>query len=308
MSKLSIVTAMYKSERFVRTFHDATLEVASGLFDDIELIFVDDRSPDGSAKVVEDLIAEDVERGLRRVRLVQLSRNFGQSAAMLAGMRKATGDFIYTSDIDLEDPPELLRRFRELMQQDPRVESVYGYMAARKGTVLERWLGRVFYALLGFFSRERIPHQVWARLMSRKFLNALLEFSEYHLFWSGLFHTVGFKQEAVAVDRTKTGQTSYNYAKKIDLALSAVTSFSAGPLHFIFMLGMFVSTVSFLGAILIVIRYMMGGVVPGWVTIVISILFTGGMTNLSIGLIGVYVGRIFVQSKRRPHYFIDREL
>lgn len=301
--KLSIVTAMYKSEAFVRRFHEACSKVAETITDDFEIIFVDDRSPDDSAKIVEEIIAKD-----KRVRLVQLSRNFGQSAAMLAGMRKARGDYVYTSDVDLEDPPELMAQFYEKMRADDRLESVYGFMAERKGTFLERWLGRIFYGFLGFFSRERIPHQVWARLMTRKFLDALLTFSEYHLFWSGLFHTVGFKQLGVPVDRKKTGKTSYNYRKKIELALTAVTSFSSGPLHFIFMLGLFVSGLSFVGAVIVLFLYLRGDLVPGWVSIVLSILFTGGVTNLSIGLIGVYVGRIFVQSKKRPHFFIDREL
>lgn len=301
--KLSIVTAMYKSQDFVRRFYEEVSKVASTITDDFEIIFVDDRSPDDSAKIVEEIIAKD-----KRVRLVQLSRNFGQSAAMLAGMRKARGDYVYTSDVDLEDPPELMAQFYEKMRADDRLESVYGFMAERKGTFLERWLGRIFYGFLGFFSRERIPHQVWARLMTRKFLDALLMFSEYHLFWSGLFHTVGFKQLGVPVDRKKTGKTSYNYRKKIELALTAVTSFSSGPLHFIFLLGLFVSGLSFVGALVVLFSYLRGDLVPGWVSIVLSILFTGGVTNLSIGLIGVYVGRIFVQSKQRPHFFIDREL
>lgn len=301
--KLTIVTAMYKSQDFVRRFYEEVSKVASTITDDFEIIFVDDRSPDDSAKIVEEIIAKD-----KRVRLIQLSRNFGQSAAMLAGMRKARGDYVYTSDVDLEDPPELMAQFYEKMRTDDRLESVYGFMAERKGTFLERWLGRIFYVFLDFFSRERIPHQVWARLMTRKFLDALLMFSEYHLFWSGLFHTVGFKQLGVPVDRKKTGKTSYNYRKKIELALTAVTSFSSGPLHFIFLLGLFVSGLSFLGALIVLFLYLRGDLVPGWVSIVLSILFTGGVTNLSIGLIGVYVGRIFVQSKQRPHFFIDREL
>lgn len=294
---------MYKSEAYVRPFHAALTEICAKLSDDYEIIFVDDRSPDGSAAVVEEIIAKD-----EHVRLIQLSRNFGQSAAMLAGLRKSRGDYTYTSDIDLEDPPELLPQFYEMMKEDPRTESVFGYMAERKGTFLERTLGRIFYGVLSTLSSEKIPSQVWSRLMTRKYLDALLELSEYHLFWSGLLHTVGFKQQSVPVDRKKTGKTSYNYAKKFTLALNAITSFSDGPLRFIFVAGFTVSMLAFLGALILFVQYLRGGLVPGWASIVMSVLFMGGMTNLSIGLVGIYVGRVFVQTKRRPHYFIDREL
>ena len=301
--KLSVVTAMYRSEGFVRAFHAALSEKGRALTEDYEIIFVDDGSPDGSARVVEEIIATDA-----RVRLIKLSRNFGHSAAMLAGMRKARGEYVYTSDIDLEDPPELLTRFDEMMKEDPELQSVFGFMATRKGTALERWLGLIFYFVLGLLTRERIPAQVWSRLMTRKYLDALLAYSEYHLFWSGLFHHVGFKQASVPVLRTKTGKTSYSYRKKVQLALSAVTSFSTGPLYFIFLTGIFVSMASVVTAIVLFVVYLNGQLVPGWASIVLSVLFTGGVTNLSIGLIGIYVGRIFIQSKQRPHFFIEKEL
>lgn len=301
--RLSVVTAMYRSESFVRAFHERISARAREITEDFEIIFVDDGSPDLSAKLVEEIIASDP-----KVRLIKLSRNFGQSVAMLAGMGKARGQHVYTSDIDLEDPPELLVEFHALMAADPDTQSVYGFMPRREGTFSERWLGRAFYAFLWFFSRERIPAQVWARLMTRKYLDALLSFTEYHLFWSGLFHTVGFKQRAVPVKRQKSGKSSYDYAKKLELALSAVTSFSIGPLNLIFFSGLIVSAGALLGAVYLFIRYLRGGLVPGWASIVMSVLFMGGVTNLSIGLIGLYVGRIFIQAKRRPHFFIDKEL
>jgi hypothetical protein len=119
---------------------------------------------------------------------------------------------------------------------------------------------------------------------------------------------VGFKQLPVPVQRRKTGKTSYSYAKKIDLAFSAVTSFSIAPLKIIFLSGLFVSLASFLCGMYLVWRHFQGGLVPGWASIVLSVLFTGGITNLSIGLIGLYVGRIFIQSKQRPQFFIEEEL
>jgi putative glycosyltransferase len=301
--KLSIVTSMYRSEGYVKPFHSAVSAVARGITEDFEIVFVDDGSPDGSARAVEELRRSDP-----RVRLVKLSRNYGQSIAMLAGLRKARGELVYTSDIDLEDPPELLGTFHARMREDADLQSVYGYMPRRKGTLLERLLGGIFWRFIGFLSRERIPPQIWSRLMTRKFVDSLLAFSEYHIFWSGLFQTVGFKQVGLPVERRKTGRTSYNYAKKIDLALSAVTSFSTGPLHLIFLSGLFVSLASALAALALLARYLQGGLVPGWASIVLSILFMGGVTNLSIGLIGYYVGRIFIQSKNRPHFIVEKEL
>src|ERR1041385_8519303 len=139
--KLSIVTAMYKSERFVNAFHLALSAQARLITDDYEIIFVDDGSPDDSARTVERIVQTDplsartVERIVQtdpHVRLIKLSRNCGQSVAMLAGMRKATGEHIYTSDIDLEDPPELLGQFHAMMTQDPDVQSVYGFMRSEE--------------------------------------------------------------------------------------------------------------------------------------------------------------------------------
>lgn len=302
-AKLSIVTAMYKSSGYVRRFHQAICAEAAALTDDFEIIFVDDGSPDDSAAVAAELAAADP-----RVRLVRLSRNFGQSVAMLAGMQAARGDLIYTSDIDLEDPPELLGQFHQLMTERPELHSVYGFMSTRKGTFFERWLGKLFYALLAFLSRETIPAQVWSRLMTRQYLDAVLAYSEVHLFWSGIFQVVGFRQLAVPVERQKTGKTSYNYLKKIELALAAITSFSSGPLFIVFLIGLVVSGMSVVGGFLLLWQRLNGELVPGWASIVVTILFTGGVTNLSIGVIGLYVGRIFVQAKNRPRYFVEREL
>jgi putative glycosyltransferase len=301
--KLSIVTSMFKSEAFVKGFHEAMSRFAEQITDDVEFIFVDDGSPDRSAKLVEELIALDP-----RVRLIQFSRNFGHSPAMLAGMSKARGDLIFTADIDLEDPPELLAQFHERMAADPTIDSVYAYMSRRQGRFSERVAGRIFYSGMRLLAQDPIPHQTWSRLMTRQYLDSALEYTEYHLFWSGIFHVVGFKQVGVPVVRTKTGVTSYNYAKKFELALSAMTSFSAGPLYLIFLMGLFTCIVSFLGALYLIWIRLTGQLVPGWASIVVSVLLMGGITNLSIGLIGFYVGRIFIQSKNRPRFFIAREL
>jgi putative glycosyltransferase len=301
--KLSIITSMYKSERFVEAFHAAMSAFGQQVSNNIEFIFVDDGSPDQSIRIVEDLIKVDP-----RVRLIQLSRNFGHSEAMLAGMSKARGDLIFTSDIDLEDPPELLTQFHDLMKADPSLASAYAFMSSRQGTFLERAMGGVFYKGMRLLSKDPIPHQTWSRLMTRQYLDSVLQYVEYHLYWSGLFHVVGFKQVGVPVLRKKTGVTSYNYAKKFDLALSALTSFSAGPLYFIFLMGLCTCAVSFLAALYLVWIRLTGHLVPGWASIIVSVLLMGGVTNLSIGLIGFYVGRIFIQSKNRPRFFIAREL
>lgn len=301
--KLSVVTSMYKSEAFVKGFHAAMSKIAEQVTDDVEFIFVDDGSPDRSTAIVEELIRIDP-----RVRLIQFSRNFGHSPAMLAGMSKARGDLIFTADIDLEDPPELLARFHELMTADPTIQSVYGFMSRRQGTLFERVSGKVFYTGMRLLSQDPIPHQTWSRLMTRQYLDSVLEYTEYHLYWSGIFHVVGFRQVGVPVVRSKTGVTSYNYAKKFDLALSALTSFSTGPLYLIFLIGLCTCIVSFMGAIYLIWVRLTGHLVPGWASIIVSVLLMGGLTNLSIGLIGFYVGRIFIQSKNRPRYFIAREL
>ncbi|MGH9421059.1 MAG: glycosyltransferase family 2 protein [Thermoanaerobaculia bacterium] len=301
--KLSVVTSMYKSEAFVSEFHAAMSRVAGLITGDVEFIFVDDGSPDRSARIVEDLIRIDP-----RVRLLQFSRNFGHSPAMLAGMSKARGDLVFTADIDLEDPPDLLAQFHAIMTADPAIQSVYGFMSRRQGTFLERVTGKIFYTGMRMLSRDPIPHQTWSRLMTRQFLDSLLEYTEYHLFWSGLFHVVGFKQTGVPVVRTKTGVTSYSYAGKLSLAVSALTSFSAGPLYFIFLTGLLTCVISFLLAIFLIGMRLAGHLVPGWASIIVAVLLMGGLTNLSIGLIGFYVGRIFIQSKNRPRFFIAREL
>jgi putative glycosyltransferase len=300
--RLSIVTSMYRSERYVEAFYEAYSRCAGRITDEFELIFVDDGSPDDSAARVEDIARKDA-----RVRLVRLSRNFGQSAAMCAGLTKARGELVFTADVDLEDSPELLPRFCDLMARNPGLQSVYAFMPKRQGGLGERLAGALFYSLLNAISRDRIQPQLWSRLMTRKFVDALLEYPEYHLFWSGLFQAVGFQQLAVPAERSKTGRTSYTFLRRFELAVDALTSFTDRPLQLIFLAGLAISLLSAGCGVWLVIRRLTGDLVSGWASIMISIWFFGGAITALIGLVGLYVGKTFVQAKHRPRFIIDRE-
>jgi putative glycosyltransferase len=301
MIRLSIVSTLYLSEFQLEEFHSRVVAAAERITPGFELVLVDDGSPDESVRVARGLIARD-----NRVRLVRLSRNYGHFHAMMTGLDHARGELVFLLDSDLEEPPEALAAFFERMGQaghDDPIDVVYGVQTRRKGQLLERSLGALFYSLFNRLSDVKVPHNALnARLMTRRYVNALLRHRERELFMLGVMTLVGFRQEPVLVEKSDTAPTTYTFWKKVSVTLKSMASFSDKPLSAIFVLGLGISFVAVLGMLYLVITYvaLSWHYLVGWTSLSLLISFFGGMILASIGTVGFYLGRVFVEVKERP--------
>ncbi|MGO8672287.1 MAG: glycosyltransferase family 2 protein [Capsulimonadaceae bacterium] len=300
---LSIVTTMYRSAPHLREFYGRVIAAAQRITGDYELVLVDDGSPDDSLEV-----ALSLHRADRRVRVVDLSRNFGHHKAIMAGLAHARGDLVFLIDCDLEEEPEWLEQFHQVLKETGD-DVVYGVQARRKGRLLERTSGYLFYKLFNLLSPQRIPENLLTvRLMSRRYVRSLLEHREREIFLGALCAATGFRQSPIKMCKKSRGTTTYTLARRISLFVCAITSFSDKPLVWVFYLGTVISALSGMAAICLVVRHLFFGVLlQGWPSLIISIWLLGGLTIFCVGMIGIYLSRVFVEVKQRP-YVIVREL
>lgn len=269
----------------------------------IELIFVNDGSQDASLKVLHEIQQQD-----DRVTVVNFSRNFGHQIAVTAGLDHATGDAIIIMDSDMQDPP---RVSLELIQKwEEGYDVVYAQRRTRKDTLFKRLSAAAFYWMLRKLADIDIPpHTGDFRLIDRRVASALSQFREHNRFLRGLVSYVGFKQTAVLFDREArhAGKTSYPLKKMIRLATDGIVGFSWSPLKLSARLGYLFSGLSFAGIIYALGSKVMNPdtVVPGWTFIVIAMLLIGGVQLIILGLLGSYIGRIYVEAQNRPLYIIE---
>ncbi len=302
--ELSIVTTMYRSAEFVEEFYRRISAAAQQVTQSYEVILVDDGSPDNSLETALGLVQRD-----ERVRVVELSRNFGHHPAILAGLRQAQGELVFLIDIDLEEKPEWLVDFWQELDGRP-VDMVYGVQRTREGSALKRHTGTLFYRFFNLASDTRIPENgCTVRLMRRSYVDALNQFREAHVFAMGLFSWAGFVQRPLYVDKTRRASaSSYTPVKLISLSVNAVTSFSSYPLTIIFAGGVGITILSIAYACKLVIEKWLHPdvILSGFTSIMVSLWFLGGTIISVLGVIGMYVGKIFVESKSRPQYLVRR--
>lgn len=304
-SLLSVVVPVYNEQESLREFYDRTKRVlldASGL--DHEIIFVDDGSGDGSEQVITQFVGQDA-----RVRLLKLSRNFGHQIAITAGVDAARGSAVVVIDADLQDPPEVILRFIDKWKEGYDV--VYGVRETRDGeTLLKVWTASIFYRMLKALVHLDIPVDVGDfRLMSRRVVEQLKAMQERDRFVRGLVSWIGFKQIGLTYRRDKryAGETKYPYRKMIRFALDGITSFSSIPLKMATIMGYLTSLLAFAYACSVIVQKFMGYTVQGWATIMVGLLFLGGVQLICLGILGEYIGRIFNETKGRPLYIVDRD-
>jgi len=294
--KLSIVTTMYHSESFIREFHERASVAARKLASDsYEIIFVNDGSPDGSLSVAKELADQDAH-----LVVVDLSRNFGHHRAMMSGLSFSSGDKVFLIDSDLEESPEWLLTFDEAFTDD--VDVVYGVQGNRRGGWFERVTGQLFYRLFRFATGVAQPENiVTSRLMSRRYVDALLEHQERELNIGGLWVITGFGQRKIEVEKLRLRPTTYSLSAKFGHFINAITSFSSLPLVVAFHAGLMI-TISALGySTLLVVRYFSyGGPPDGYTSLIVSIWFFSGLIILFLGVQGIYVAKIFSEVKQRP--------
>ncbi|MEJ2717472.1 MAG: glycosyltransferase family 2 protein [Deltaproteobacteria bacterium] len=297
---LSIVTSMYHSASHLEEFYDRIRNAALRITDDFEIIFVNDGSPDNSLEIAVSLHEADP-----KVKIVDLSRNFGHHRAILIGLAHAKGDLVLLIDCDLEVPPEVLLPLHEELIRSG-ADTTYGVQEGRKGGLFERVSGKLFYQLFNKLSFYPVPPSpAGVRLMKRPFLESLLRHRERTVFLAGLCAITGYRQVPVVVEKTHKGHSTYTLARKIDLFVTAISSFSEKPLIFIFYLGLFISFLSGGAACyLIVRRVLFQEYLIGWPSLIVSIWLLGGLSIFCLGIIGIYLAKIFVETKNRPYAIV----
>lgn len=299
--KLSIVTTLYRSESYIDEFYARASAAAQGFAgDDYEIVMVNDGSPDRSLDVAVALTKKDP-----RVAVVDLSRNFGHHKALMTGMAHARGEHVFLIDVDLEEEPEWLARFAGIMDAKA-CDVVYGVQEKRKGRWFERWSGECFYFFFDMVSGVKTPRNaVTARLMTRRYVDALLSFKEQELYIDGLFCSAGFEQEPCIVGKLCLNCTTYTLKKKLSLMVNSVTSFSSAPLVLISYIGIAISLFAFAYMLYLVVqRIVFACIIDGWTSIMASIWLLGGLTIFSVGLVGVYISKIFLETKQRPYVIV----
>ena len=302
MPLLSIVVPAYNEQEVLPEFHRRTAAVLDGLPMQSEVVYVNDGSKDRTLQVLRELRAQDA-----RVGIVDLSRNFGKEIALTAGLDAARGDAVVVIDADLQDPPELIPEL--LRKWSEGYDVVYAQRESRAGeSMLKKVTSYAFYRLIQRMSRVGIPADTGDfRLLSRRALDALKQLREQHRFMKGLFAWIGFPQIGVPYHRDPrfAGDTKWNYWKLWNFALEGITSFSIAPLKIATYLGLSIAAFAFFYALWIIAKTLLwGDPVPGYPTLIVVVLFLGGMQLTFLGVIGEYLGRIFNEAKQRPLYFL----
>lgn len=302
---LSIICPCYNEEENIKTFVQKVEEVLNTLEVKTQLIFVNDGSSDNT---VDELLKQKEKNS--SIKIINLSRNFGKEAALTAGLDKADGDIIIPIDVDLQDPIELIPKLIEKWQEG--FEVVLAKRVDRTSdSFFKSFSAKYFYKFHNKISDVPIPENVGDfRLISKKVLDALKKLPENQRFMKGIFAWVGFKTTTIEYKREARheGQSSFNGWKLWNFAIDGITSFSTLPLRFWMYLGVTISFLSFIYGSVILIRTLILGVdVPGYASLIISILFLGGIQLIGIGVLGEYIGRIYLESKNRPSYIIESE-
>jgi len=303
---LSLVIPLYNEQAVIGAFHARLAAVLDGLASPAEIVYVNDGSTDRSLSLLLDL-----RQGDPRIAIVDLSRNFGKELALTAGLDHAQGDAVVIIDADLQDPPELIPELLKGWEQGYDV--VCAKRIAREGdTWLKRLTAAAFYRLLERSTRIEVPRDTGDfRLLSRRAVDAAKSLREQHRFMKGLFAWIGFPQLAVPYRREPrhSGHSKWSYWKLWNLAIEGLTSFTIAPLKFASYLGAAVALLSFAYAAVIIYKTLaFGNPVSGYPSLMVTILFLGGVQLLSLGVIGEYLGRIFNETKHRPLYLVSRYL
>jgi glycosyltransferase involved in cell wall biosynthesis len=299
--RLSVVVPCFNEELTLRPLHDALVGVLSRITDDFEVLLVDDGSRDNTLGVMRRIVSEDP-----RFRYLALSRNFGKEAAMLAGLSQATGDMVALIDADLQHPPELLEQMVLLLRGG------YDQVVARRTRTgdgrMRTFIARRYYRMMNKLVDVEIADGVGDfRVLSRRAVDALLALGEYNRFSKGLFSWIGFDTAVVDYENVPRahGRSKWTLRSLLNYGIDGVVSFNHKPLRLAIYIGLFVSLVAFVYAGWVIVDAVRSGIdAPGYVTLMCGVIGLGGLQLVFLGVIGEYLGRIYYETKRRPHFLV----
>ncbi len=295
--KLSIVATLYRSERYIEEFLRRVSQAAENIIGkSFEIILVNDGSPDGSLPLACGMLSK-----YPYLTVVDLARNFGHHQAMMAGLKESRGELVFLIDSDLEEEPEWLPDFHNVMGKED-CDVVFGVQESRRGGIIERVTGGMFYRLFRLLTGINQPNNiVTARLMSRRYVDALLLHSERELNIGGLWIATGFKQVARTIKKLDHSPTTYTVPYKISHLVNAVTSFSSLPLVFTFYAGAFISVTAVFYIAYLVVRYLFISAPPdGYTSLLASIWLFSGFIIFFLGVQGISLAKVFTEVKQRP--------
>ncbi|MGF2941910.1 glycosyltransferase family 2 protein [Enterococcus xiangfangensis] len=300
---ISVIVPCFNEEEAIPLFFAEMEKVKKNITHEFEYIFINDGSADKTLEVLRKLA-----RTHHFVRYISFSRNFGKEAALYAGLQAATGELVTVMDVDLQDPPELLPQMVQLIETKG-IDCVGTRRSDRKGEPpIRSFLAKKFYQLINRISEtEMVDGARDYRLMTRQMVDAILELTEHNRFSKGLFSWVGFETEYISFEnRERTaGETSWSFWKLFNYSIDGIINFSDAPLNIASFVGAFSCMASVIAMVFIIIRALLfGDPTAGWPSLVTIILFIGGIQLLCIGIIGKYIGKIFLETKKRPVYIV----
>ncbi len=297
---ISVVVPVYGCRAALPELHRRLTESLSAITDNYEIILVNDACPQNSWEDIEKICEKD-----SKVKGIELSRNFGQIYAITAGLDNSKGEWVVVMDCDLQDRPEEIINLYNKAQEGYDV--VFARRAQRKDSALKIFVSKLFYSVCSFATDTKFDPAICNfSIISRKVVDSYCSMREVHRAYVAYIKWLGFKQTAIDVEHNDRaeGKSSYNFKKRMRMAMEIITSQSDKVLKFIVGLGFIVALLSLLGAIAIIIKYFISNILSGWTSTIVALCFFGGLTIMSIGIVGIYVGNIFMQSKERPLYII----
>jgi putative glycosyltransferase len=294
--RLSIVATLYSSAPYIEEFCRRASDAARQMTKDFEIVLVNDGSPDNSLE-----LALSIRKTNAHVTIVDLARNFGHHKAMQTGLLHAKGELVFLLDSDLEENPEWLSSFVAEMERTG-ADVVYGVQRKRRGRWFERLSGAVYYKLFNAITSSPVPPNLMTvRLMTRRYVDALAQYQEREFNIGALWTYAGFTQVPMYLERAYKGSSTYNLSRKMVHVVNSVTSFSSTPLEAIFYMGAAIALFAGIYGAYLVGRWWVVDEIPeGWSSLIVSVWFLGGLTLLALGVIGVYLSKVFSEVKQRP--------
>ncbi|HEL1761573.1 TPA: glycosyltransferase family 2 protein [Streptococcus suis] len=304
---ISVIVPCFNEEEAIPYFYEAMEKVRKEMGEKFEYIFVNDGSKDGTLKALRQLSGQD-----QAVRYLSFSRNFGKEAALYAGLQAAQGDLVTVMDVDLQDPPEMLIEMKAMLEANAELDCVGTRRVSRDGEPpIRSFFAKLFYKLMNKISQvEVVDGARDFRLMRRHMVDAILSVSEYNRFSKGIFAWVGFETEYLPYKNVErvAGQTSWSFWKLLSYSIEGIINFSDTPLNIASYTGFFTFLLSLVLMVIVVVKTLVfGDPTIGWPSTICIILFLGGLQLMTIGILGKYLAKVFLETKKRPVYIVKEK-